>query len=66
MMDLNLIRAVLTALCFLAFLLIVYWAYGPRSKHRFDDAANLPFADQAMNQRSALPEGAKKHPSKSE
>jgi len=54
MMDLNLLRALLTALCFIAFLLIVFWAYGPRSKQRFKDPANLPFEDQEMHERSTL------------
>lgn len=54
MMDVNTLRAILTTLCFLAFLLIVFWAYGPRSKHRFDAAANLPFDDDELNRRSAL------------
>ncbi len=53
-MDVNLLRAVLTTLSFLAFLLIVFWAFGPRSKHRFDAAANLPFDDHEINRRSAL------------
>lgn len=53
-MDLNLLRALLTTLCFIAFLLIVFWAYGPRSKQRFNEPANLPFDDQEMHERSTL------------
>lgn len=26
---------------------IAWWAFAPRRKKRFDDAANLPFADEA-------------------
>ena len=58
-MDLNLLRAILTALCFVAFLLIVFWAYGPRSKERFAEPANLPFDDQEIHARSVLSESAK-------
>lgn len=53
-MDLNLLRAILTTLCFVAFLLIVFWAYGPRSKQRFEEPANLPFDDQEIHERSSL------------
>lgn len=44
-MDINDLRSIMTVLSFAAFLCIVWWAYGKGSKHRFDDAANLPFAE---------------------
>jgi cytochrome c oxidase cbb3-type subunit 4 len=44
-MDLNFIRSLVTALSFAAFVGIVWWAYGAGQKQRFDEAANLPFAD---------------------
>ena len=44
-MDLNLIRTVVTALSFVAFIGIVIWAYRPSRKRGFEEAANLPFAD---------------------
>ena len=44
-MDLNLVRGVITALSFVAFIGIVVWAYRPSRKQRFEEAANLPFAD---------------------
>ena len=44
-MDINDLRSIMTVLSFAAFLGIVWWAYGKGSKHRFDDAANLPFAE---------------------
>lgn len=53
-MDVNLLRAILTTLCFVSFLLIVLWAYGPRSKQRFEEPANLPFDDQEIHERSSL------------
>ena len=59
-MDLNLLRAILTTLCFVLFLLIVFWAYGPRSKQRFEEPANLPFEDQAIHERSSLNAAAKR------
>lgn len=55
-MDVNDLRSAITVLSLLAFLVICYWAYGPRSKHRFDDASNLPFAevDDAISAKSSL------------
>ncbi len=44
-MDLNTARAILTAVAFVTFLGIVWWAYHHKSKARFDEAAQLPFAD---------------------
>ena len=44
-MDLNLVRGVITALSLICFIGIVVWAYRPTRKSRFDEAANLPFAD---------------------
>jgi cytochrome c oxidase cbb3-type subunit IV len=38
-MDINDIRAVLTVASFVAFVGIVWWAYGARRKARFDRAA---------------------------
>jgi cytochrome c oxidase cbb3-type subunit 4 len=35
-----------------AFLGLVAWAYSSRRKSDFDEAANLPFADDEMNDRT--------------
>ncbi len=48
-MDDNIIndlRSILTVVSLLTFLGIVWWAYGKKSKKRFDEAANLPFSDE--------------------
>jgi cytochrome c oxidase cbb3-type subunit 4 len=44
-MDVNLMRAVVTVLSFIAFIGIVYWAYAKRNRAGFDEAAQLPFLD---------------------
>jgi cytochrome c oxidase cbb3-type subunit 4 len=44
-LDINLLRATITVLAFIAFLGIVWWAYHRKSRKGFDEAANLPFAD---------------------
>jgi len=45
-MDINTIRSLVTVLCFLAFLGIVFWAWSPKRKPAFDEAAQLPFAEE--------------------
>lgn len=44
-MDLNLARAVVTVLAFVAFVGIAIWAYSGVSRQRFDEAARLPLDD---------------------
>lgn len=45
-MDINFLRGVMTVLWMLAFIGIVWWAWHPRTKARFDEAANLPFSEE--------------------
>ena len=47
-MDLNDLRILITVLSFVVFVGIVYWAYSARQRARFDEAANLPFADAEL------------------
>lgn len=42
------LRTIVTSISFLVFIAIVWWAYGKRQKPRFDEAANLPFADAEL------------------
>ena len=44
-MDINDIRGVGTVAALLAFLGVVWWAYGPSRKQRFEEDGNLPFAE---------------------
>ncbi|MGQ7246002.1 cbb3-type cytochrome oxidase subunit 3 [Halomonas sp. V046] len=44
-MDIGTFRGILTGILLLAFLGLVAWAYSKRRKPEFDEAANLPFAD---------------------
>ncbi|MDH5737666.1 MAG: cbb3-type cytochrome c oxidase subunit 3 [Gammaproteobacteria bacterium] len=39
------LRGVATLLCMLAFLAVVWWAYAPSRKKRFESASMIPFAD---------------------
>lgn len=48
-MDATDLRGITTLLVMIAFLGICYWAYSAKSKKRFDEAAQLPFADDDKN-----------------
>ena len=54
-MDLNDLRILITVLSFIVFAGIVYWAYSGRQRARFEEAANLPFADSDLPGESAPP-----------
>jgi cytochrome c oxidase cbb3-type subunit 4 len=45
-MDINDVRAFTTVLIAIVFAGVCWWAFAPRRKKRFEDAANLPFADE--------------------
>ena len=46
-MDVNDLRSIVTVLLLLAFGGIVVWAYSRGNRKRFDEAAQLPFADES-------------------
>ncbi|NND69872.1 MAG: cbb3-type cytochrome c oxidase subunit 3 [Halioglobus sp.] len=45
-MDINDLRGLSTALLLIAFIGMCIWAYSHKRKADFDEAANLPFADE--------------------
>ncbi|MDC3332789.1 cbb3-type cytochrome c oxidase subunit 3 [bacterium] len=45
-MDLNTLRGLSTVFAMAAFFGICWWAYSGRRKKDFEQAANLPFADE--------------------
>ena len=47
-MDINDLRSIATVLAFLTFIGIVWWAFGKGARRGFDEAANLPFADDGV------------------
>lgn len=51
-MDANTLRGLSTIAMMVMFGVIVYWAYSGRQKKRFDEAANLPFADDDVAEKS--------------
>ncbi|MBF7729015.1 cbb3-type cytochrome oxidase subunit 3 [Pseudomonas sp. N040] len=48
-MDIGTLRGLGTLLVLVAFVSVTLWAYSGRNKARFDEAANLPFADEAAH-----------------
>jgi cytochrome c oxidase cbb3-type subunit IV len=51
-MDINDLRGLSTALLMITFIGMCFWAYSRKRKKSFDEAANLPFADEELNQRT--------------
>jgi len=51
-MDINDLRGLSTAFLMFAFIGLCFWAYSKKRKQAFDEAANLPFADEELNQRT--------------
>ena len=50
MMDQGVIGSIFTVIVFVSFVGIVLWAFSSRNKKKFDEAANLPFADEKDKQ----------------
>lgn len=44
-MDISLIQSIWTVVVLVLFVGIVIWAWSGKQKERFDEAANIPFAD---------------------
>ncbi len=45
-MDLNTVGSIMTVVCFVSFVAIVFWAYSPARARRFEEAAQLPFREE--------------------
>ncbi|AXR06630.1 cbb3-type cytochrome oxidase subunit 3 [Salinimonas sediminis] len=45
-MDQGIIGSIFTVVVFVCFFGVVWWAFSSRNKKDFDEAANLPFADE--------------------
>ena len=48
-MDINTLRGLATVFALIAFVAVCVWAYSGKRKQDFDDAANLPFADDDVH-----------------
>ncbi len=47
-LDINTLRGLATVFCMTAFIGVVLWAYSDRKNKDFNEAANLPFEDEAQ------------------
>jgi cytochrome c oxidase cbb3-type subunit 4 len=47
-MDINLLRSLVTVAALVAFLGIVWWAYGPARKERFERDGRLPLEEEDL------------------
>jgi len=56
-MDINDLRGLSTLFLMIAFIGLCFWAYSKKRKTAFDEAANMPFADEEGNQRTLQEEG---------
>lgn len=52
-MDMSDLRALATVTTVIAFTAVVWWAYSSKRKSRFDEAANLPFADDEEHEKTS-------------
>ena len=60
-MDINTLRGLSTILVMIVFLGICLWAFNSRKKKDFDDAANLPFQDDDIAERTLSQKERKDH-----
>ena len=58
-MDINDLRGLSTALLLFAFIGLCVWAFSKKRKKSFDEAANLPFADEPREPTAAAEEDEK-------
>ncbi|GGW88668.1 cbb3-type cytochrome oxidase subunit 3 [Alteromonas halophila] len=45
-MDQGIVGSIFTVIVFVCFIAVVCWAFSSRNKKKYDEAANLPFADE--------------------
>lgn len=48
-MDINDLRGLSTLALMIGFIGLCFWAWSAKRKKAFDEAANMPFADEEMN-----------------
>ena len=51
-MDINTLRGLSTLLLLVAFVGLVVWVYSGRRKKQYEDAAQLPFADEEAHRKT--------------
>ncbi|MDN3696838.1 MULTISPECIES: CcoQ/FixQ family Cbb3-type cytochrome c oxidase assembly chaperone [Vibrio] len=59
-MDIITFQSIWTVTVFVCFIGVVWWAYGKSRKSRFDEAANLVFADEPKKEQHPNQQGVTK------
>ncbi|SMF04198.1 cytochrome c oxidase cbb3-type subunit 4 [Alteromonadaceae bacterium Bs31] len=49
-MDINTLRSFAVVLVAVAFVVVCWWAFSPKRKRQFEEAAQLPFADEPADE----------------
>jgi cytochrome c oxidase cbb3-type subunit 4 len=57
--DINTLRGLSTLLLLVAFMGLVFWAYSSKRKKGFDEAAQLPFADESPQRSGSVGRSSK-------
>ncbi len=52
-MDINVLRSVVTVVSLLMFVALALWVWNPRRRSAMDEAARLPFNEEAPGARAA-------------
>lgn len=58
-MDINDLRGISTLMLFVAFIGLCIWAWSSKRRKSFDEAKNLPFADEEINRKTQQKEAQK-------
>jgi cytochrome c oxidase cbb3-type subunit IV len=53
LVSIETLRSLSTVLAFAAFIAVCVWAYSKKRHHDFEQAANLPFADEHLHRSGA-------------
>lgn len=60
-MDINDLRGLSTAFLLVSFIGLCFWAYSKKRRKDFDEAANLPFADEERDPHTPRENQEKEH-----
>lgn len=59
LVSIETLRSLSTVLAFAAFIAVCVWAYSKKRHHDFEQAANLPFADEHLHHRAGAAHSAR-------
>jgi len=50
MLDINVLRSIVTVVLFVLFIALIIWAWSKDRKQEFDEAANIPFEGNEISE----------------